>query len=106
VGDGIAEPVELRGVEANTRLAQCLVDGRALYQRANSGAVLGRHAVEIVSGSSGARARHVLRYHDRIAGNVPGPVARHRAGVEIVAAAYIEADDELDGFAREEIVLG
>ena len=70
--------------------------------RADRGAVLRRDVVEPVRGGAGAGARHVLRHEGRIAGDVPRPVARHRAGVEVVAAADVEADHQLDALAGEE----
>ena len=41
-------------------------------------------------------ARHVLRHEDRIARNMLGQMPRDGAGIEIVAAADIEADHQLN----------
>src|SRR5262249_45470277 len=92
------------GIESDAWLAERLVDRGALHDGADRGAILRGHAVEPVGGDAGTGARHVLWHEAWIAGDVPRPMPRDRASIEIVAAADIEADHELDALAGVEIL--
>ena len=63
------------------------------------GAVLRRDGGDVLRGLGAARARHVLDHDVRLAGNVAAEMARHRARVDVVAAAGRRADDQVDGLA-------
>ena len=66
----------------------------------------GRGVGDVQAGLGAARARHVAHDDRRIAGNVPRKMPRDRAGIDVVAAADIVADDEVDGLAGVEILRG
>ena len=94
---GGAEVVELLRVVLNLRLvAGQRVHDRAREQRAERGAVLGRHVVEVSGCLVAAGARHVFRHHVRVAGNVFADVAGDSASVDVMPAAWRGADDEID----------
>ena len=58
---------------------------------------------DIVGGAHRARAGHVLHHDVRIAGNESRHVAREQPHVDVVAAAGVVADDDVDALALVEI---
>ena len=74
-----------------------------IYNVAGDPAVSGRDVEEIIDRLETARTRHVLRNHSRIAGNVVRHMTRERAGIDVIAAAGAEPDQQGDGLAGVEI---
>ena len=64
----------------------------------------GAIVLDVLRGLGAAGARHVLDHDGRLAGDVAAEMARHRARVDVVAAARSAADDHLDGLAG--VVVG
>ena len=94
VGDA-AEPGELGAVEGRAAFQQ-RIDAGGARERAERGAVLRRGGVDEIRRAQRAGARHVLRHDGRLAGDVLAHVAGEMAGVEVVAAADREADQQVD----------
>ena len=102
VGDA-AEPGKLPGVELGAAVEQ-RIDAGGAGEGAEIRAVLRRRGEDIVCGFERAGARHVLRHHGRVAGDVLADVAGEMASVQIVAAADREADHHVDGLALVELL--
>ena len=81
------------------------VGDHAGIEGGDDGAVLVGRAIEVAHGREAAGARHVLHDDVRLAGDVVADVAAERAGVEVVAAARREADDNRDRLAGVEGVV-
>src|SRR5581483_7785555 len=71
---------------------------------ADGGAVLGGGPIKPVGHDEAAAARHVLRDHRWIAGNVRPDMGREQAAIEIVAAAWLGADIDRERAAAIEIL--
>ena len=99
----VADPVEIAHVELDAGLAERLVGRRCLAEHGEDGAVLRRDLVEPVRGAAAAGARHVLRDHGRLAGNLLAEEAREQLGIDVVAAAGTIADDQPHGLAAIEL---
>ena len=46
---------------------------------------------------------HVLRHHQRIAGNVLADMTRHQPRLQVIFAAHADADQHIDGLAAIKI---
>jgi hypothetical protein len=101
---GAAEILKLGRVIERLRaiIEQRTHDG-AGKDRADHGAVLGRDAIKIGCGPSAAGARLVLRYDRRTAGNEAVEMPRQHAGIDVVTAPDIPADEKINGLAGVEI---
>ena len=98
-----AEVFEFERIEFDSGFTQQLLQSDAAQVMADGETVGLGDLVKIVGGDDRAGAGHVLDDHRRIAWNMFAEVTRQRAGVEIVAAAGGEADDDADGFALVEV---
>jgi hypothetical protein len=100
---GAAEILELGGV---IKRLGAIIEQRphdcARKHRSDYRAVFGRDAVEQRRGASAA-GRLVLGNDGRRTGNEAVEMARDHAGVDVIAAADVAADDEIDGLAGVEI---
>jgi hypothetical protein len=76
---------------------------RAWIERADGGAVLGRHGINVRSRLHGAGAWHVADDDGRVAGDEARQMSREGARVEIVAAAGAAANHHADGLASVEV---
>ncbi len=101
-----AEPRHLGRIEPRARrIAQRPERGIAGDDREHR-AVLWRGAVDVARRDVAAGARHVLRHHRRIAGQVLADVAGDGAAPQVVAATRPEADDQRDILADERLGCG
>jgi predicted Zn-dependent protease len=82
-----ADPAEISFVVAHAVGHQIAVDQMLALQDAHDGAVAARQIVEVVGGRKPAGARHVLHDDGRRTWNVAAEMARHHAGVPVIAAA-------------------
>jgi hypothetical protein len=98
-----AEPLHAGGLETRAGAAEELVHRRVLIDGRNHGPVLRRTGIDEIGRADAASALHVLHHHSRLARDVLAQIAAERAGIEVVAAAHAEADDDLDGLALVEI---
>ena len=97
---GAAEILELGGIVERLRpVIEQRTHDRAGKDRADDRAVLGRDAVDEGRGAAAAGAGLVLRNDGRIARNETVEMPADDAHVDVVAAADVAADDEVDALA-------
>ena len=103
-GIGGADIDHLGGIELRVRLVvEQRPDDGARHQRSERRAVLGRHIADEDRRAAAAGARHVLDHDGGIARNMPAQIAGDRAGIDVIAAAHVRPDLEIDGLAGIEI---
>ena len=102
---GHAEVFEFKRVELNSGFTQQLLQGDAAEVVADGKAVGLGDLVKIISRDDAACACHVFDDQTRVARNMFAHVTGDRAGIDVVASARCEADDNADGFALVKIGL-
>lgn len=102
IGIDAADPIESARVVLNAgRGGQDLTNRHGLRHHTQSGAVAGRHVVEIVGATQPSGAGHILHDDARSAGQVRSQMACDQATIEVVGSARLKARHDRDGFAAE-----
>ncbi len=92
----VADPGELRGIEAPGRLAKQRLEGGGVSEVCDHGAVLRGHIVEPVRRRETRDTDHVLRNEIGIAGNETAHVPRQHATIEVEAGPHLVPDHDGD----------
>ena len=96
-------PVESLRIEGIALADEERIESDAAADRADRGAVMRRHAVEIIGKTQAAGAFEVLRHQRRIAGNMPAEMPADHPRIKVISAADAVADIKVDGAALVEI---
>ena len=101
---GAGEKLEFGRIEQRLRaLFEQWRDDHPGKHRPDRRAVLGRHRIDVRCGAAAAGAGLVLDHDRRLARNEAGQMPRNGAGIDVVTAADVAADDQFDGLAGIEV---
>jgi hypothetical protein len=95
--------VHLAHIEAHASVTKQDLERDRPLHGADDGAIFGRDLIDIVRGNDRAGTRPVLHDDRRLTRNMPSQVTRYRTRSEIVAAADIRPDHDINRLSLVEL---